>query len=170
MQIKQDMIAEKKVVGKTSEGNPVVMVLTHGGLYAFFAKRNNETETLGLSPHKAIGAWMAEKKDPSIKWSDGFLKSENNEYEDLKKSESDLFKRLRHALFSKSVNLQKSEEYKDFYIIYNPRTFDIGIMHKADIKKELLAKNFDRYSIVRNINLSEPPVTIEFHGEFSNEK
>ena len=94
MKIDKDMVLKRDIVGKKADGSPVVMLVTHGGLYAFFSKNNNgEVETLGMAPHKAIAAWMSEQKARDIKWEEGFMKNENSEMEDLQKSDG--YKYLR---------------------------------------------------------------------------
>lgn len=165
MKIDKEMIKTKKLVGKRANGNPVVMIVTHGGLYAMFSKNNNnEIETLGLAPHKAIAAWMSEKKARDIKWEEGFLKSENTET-NLKKSESSQFKRFRDALFSNI--LIKNQEKSPYYLIYDTKTMVIGIMHKSEIQELLDKKELYVESYVRNINLNEPTQFISQHKEFS---
>lgn len=165
MKIDKEQVAKKEIAGKRSDGSPVVMIVTHGGLFAFFSKnKKGEIETLGLAPHKAIAAWMSEKKVRDIKWEEGFLKSEEAET-DLKKNESNTFKRLRDTLFS-SV-LIKSEEKSPYYLIYDTKTVTIGIMHKAEIQEELDNKKIYAESYVRNINLNEPVQFISQHKEFS---
>ena len=87
MVINPNQIKEKKIVGQTSDGQPVLMVLTHGGLYAFFTRKNGSIETLSTGAHRGIASWMAEKREPTIKWNAEFLKSEESTtYETLKKA------------------------------------------------------------------------------------
>ena len=164
MKIEENQIAEKKIVGKTGGGDPVVMVLTHGGLYAFFYKKDKTVESLGMAPHKAIAAWMAEKKDPSITWKDDFMKSEETELEDLQKSQDSQFQRLRKAMFAPSV-LTKSEP-NDYYLIYDTTAVTIGIMHKVNIKEGLHSNSVDDHCLVRNLNLSESATLLRMHKDF----
>lgn len=165
MKIEENMIASKEVVGKTSYGSPVVMIVTYGGLYAFFSKNSkNDIETLGMAPHKAIAAWMAEKKI-GIEWSGEFKKYEETELEDLKKGKKQTFIKLRDALFSNA--LIKSNEKSDYYIIYDTKTIQIGVMHKSEIQRSLDRKEIYRESFVRNLSLNEPVEFISKHPDFS---
>jgi hypothetical protein len=164
MKIEENQIAQKEIVGKTGDGEPVVMILTHGGLYAFFSKKDKTIESLGMAPHRAIAAWMAEKKDPSIKWKDGFLKSETNKLEELKKSQESQFQRFRKILFS-PVLLVKNEPNVN-YLIYDTDNVTIGIMHKDDIKAGIKAGEIGGLCMVRNLNLNEPVQLVERHKEF----
>lgn len=165
MRIDDKMIAEKKIVGKTAGGDPVVMILTHGGLYAFFSKNDNGIETLGLAPHKAIAAWLAEKKAGSIKWKDDFLKNEAVEYQELKKNNDHLFMRLRKLIFSAGM-LKKSFDDYGYYLVYDTSEFNIAIMHKDEIKEGIKDGSIDRHFLVRNINLTETAQLVEDHKEF----
>jgi hypothetical protein len=165
MKIEPSQIAEKKSVGKTSDGQPVVMILTHGGLYAFFTKDEGQIETLGLAPHKAIAAWMSEKKC-DITWNDGFLKSEGSEYEELTKSEAGLFKKLRKTMLS-PVLTSSPIKMDGYYYIYNTNTFDIGLMHKADIATGLRKGEISPLSLVRLATLEEPVGVLKMHKEFA---
>ncbi len=165
MKIEENMIAVKEVVGKTSYGSPVVMIVTHGGLYAFFSKNSkNDIETLGMAPHKAIAAWMAEKK-AGISWTNEFKKYEETELEGLKKSQKQTFIKLRNALFSNA--LVKSNEKSDYYIVYDTETIQIGIMHKSDIQRSLDRKEIYKESFIRNLSLNEPVAFISKHPDFS---
>lgn len=164
MKIDEKAILSKEIVGKTEEGNPVLLVVTHGGLYAFFTKKEDKIETLSMAPQMAIGAWMAEKKE-NIKWNEGFLKSEKYKYDNLMKSEGELFKRLRKAMMAPL--LKKEYVYEEgYYYIYDTNTFDIGIMHKEDIKWGLRKKDISDLCLVRNLTLTEPICVIRNHSEF----
>ncbi len=165
MKINENMISKKDIVGKRANGNPVVMVVTHGGLFAFFSKSDKgDIETLGMAPHKAIAAWMSEKKARDIKWKDGFMKSEAGLYDNLQKSNSTSYVRLRNLLFDKS--LIKNAEKSDYYIIYDTKDIVIGVMHRNDIQKSLDAGEIYRESFVRNLSMNEPVQFISQHKEF----
>jgi len=166
MIIKESMVADRQIVGKTSNGDPVVMVTTHGGLYAFFTKSGDEIKTLGMAPHKAIAAWMSEKKMDSIKWNSDFMKSEKNEIANLKKSDEDLFSRLRKLLFGPGSNsslkktmVEKNDlTYEDHYIFYNMALKEIGILHKHEILENIKNRKYKtRLCVLRKLDLSEPP-------------
>lgn len=165
MKIDNNMIAKKDVVGQRADGSPVVMIVTHGGLFAFFSKtKKGEVETLGMAPHKAIAAWMTEKKARDIKWKDDFAKSEQTEIEDLKKSNKSSYVRLRKLLFSNQ--LLKNQEKSDYYIIYDTKEIVIGVMHKTEIQSALDSGSLYKESFVRNVNLNEPVQFISQHKEF----
>ena len=165
MKIEDKMIAEKKVVGKTANGEPVVYVVTHGGLHAFFCKGGDAIETLGMAPHKAIAVFFAEKKAGSIKWKDGFIKNESNELEELKKSNDNLFLRLRKLIFSPVV-LSKSTVDESYYIVYDTQRLDIGILHKEEIKEGISTGKINCLNLIRSVSLTEPIQLIEDHKEF----
>ena len=165
MKIDKEMIKTKEAVGKREDGSPVVMIITHGGLFAFFSKsKDGGIETLGMAPHKAIAAWMTEKKARDVKWNPDFMKHESNYGEDLKKSGSNLYLRLRNLLFSDEI--VKSERKSDYYIIYDTKTIVIGIMHKSEIQEKLNSGDLYEESFVRSINLNEPVEFISQHKEF----
>lgn len=165
MKIDKEMVLTKDVVGKKSDGSPVVMLVTHGGLYAFFSKNDKgDIETLGMAPHKAIAAWMSEQKARDIKWNSDFLKSEENELEKLNKSEENIYLRLRKLLFSS--DLIKSAEKSNYYIVYDTKKIQICVMHKEDIQKSLDSGDLYEESFVRNLNLNEPCCFVSQHKEF----
>lgn len=166
MKIDEKSILSKEVVGKTDEGNPVLLVVTHGGLYAFFTKKENKIETLSMAPQVAIGAWMAEKKE-KITWNEGFLKSEKYQYDNLRKSEGEMFKKLRKAMMSPLLKAECVKE-EGYYYIYDTGTFDIGIMHKEDIKWGLRKGEISDLCLIRKLTLTEPICVIRNHREFGN--
>jgi len=164
MKIDKSMIMTKKVVGTRTGNRPVVMVVTHGGLYAFFCKNSkNEVETLGMAPHKAIASWMAEKQARDIKWEDGFSKSED-EVSNLKKSRGNDYLKLREVMFSNV--LLKSELDSDQYLIYDTRNITIGVFSKTEIYSMIKTGDIYPESFVRNVNLSEPVSFLSEHGDF----
>jgi len=165
MKIDKGMIAKKKAVGVRADGSPVVMIMTHGGLFAFFSKtKKGEIETLGMAPHKAIAAWMTEKKARDVKWKDGFMKSEDIEAEELKKNQDSTFLRLRKLLFSDDIN--KSEKSSDYYIFYDTKDIVIGLLHKTEIQSRLDSGDLYRESLVRNFSLNEPMEFVSQHKGF----
>jgi len=165
MKIDDHMVSIKKTVGSRGNRSPVVMIVTHGGLYAFFSKNNNgDIETLGMAPHKAIAAWMSEKKARDIKWNEGFIKSECNELDNLKKSKGDSFTRFRNMLFSST--LLKNDTKSEYYIVYDTEKVIIGMMHKNEIQKEIDLGNVSKGTIIRNVNLNEKPQFVSNHGDF----
>ncbi len=164
MKIEENQIQHKEIAGKTSDGDPVVYICTHGGLHAFFSKKDNTIESLGMAPHVGIAKWMTEKKSPGIKWKESFEKSEGNTLEDLKKSQENQFHRFRNAIFA-PVSLIKSEP-NDNYLIYDTSISVIGIMHKDEIRDGLRSGDIDSHCLVRNLNLNEPAELLYKHKEF----
>ena len=165
MRIDNEMVLKKEISGTRKDGSPVVMIVTYGGLYAFFSKNNNgDVETLGMAPHKAIAAWMAEQKAKDIKWNEGFLKSEKTDTETLSKSEDNIYIKLRNLLFNDT--LVKSEIKSDYYIIYDLNDISIGVMKKNEIQEMLDSGEAHNNYLVRNLNLTEPYEFITEHKEF----
>lgn len=165
MKIEDKMIAEKKIVGKTADGDPVVMVVTHGGLYAFFSKSGNTISTLGMAPHKAIALWMAERKAGSIKWKDDFIKNENNELKELRKNNDTMFVRLRKLMFSPNA-LVKTTEVSDYFIVYDTINLDIAVLHRDEVADGILVKSIKPSFLIRNVNLTESVGLVSDHKEF----
>ena len=161
MKITEHLIKDKQIVGLSSKGEPVLMVETNGGLFAFFTKgENGQVETLAAAAHKAIGAWMAEKKDPGLQWNKDFLKAEPNGPSDIKISGI-----LRKAMFAPTAdNLQKN--ISDVYIVYDPSTFVIGIMDESTIKEGITAGEIGRHCLIRNTSLQDVVCRIETHPLF----
>jgi len=166
MKIEENMIASKVVAGKRASGSPVVMIVTHGGLYAFFAKNDkHEIETLGMAPHKGIAAWMAEKKVRDITWEPNFNKSEQTELEDLKKSHETFASKFKSSLFS--AILVKSQAKSNRYMVYDSRSGSMGIMTKSEIQDLINKKGIYEWSFVRNTAFNEPVTFLRDHLDFS---
>jgi hypothetical protein len=68
MQIRNEHIKVKKIVGLRKNGTPIFFLETHGGLNAVIGNDNGQIVAMGAAPHKAIATWMAEKKYPDIQW------------------------------------------------------------------------------------------------------
>ena len=157
MIISPEMIESKEIVGKNREGTPVLMIVTKGGLYAFFTKTEKGVKTIGTAPHKAIGAWICEQQEDGITWNEGFLKSEQFIGEDLKKSvnaQEDMFLYLRDIFFSKSAKSRENIS-GDYYLFYDPYLFNIGIMHKSEIIKDYRDGKLSKSCMVRPATLSK---------------
>ena len=166
MKIDSHMVAKKVVAGKRANGNPVVMIVTHGGLYAFFAKNDaHEIETLGMAPHKGIAAWMAEKKVRDITWESDFNKHEQTELEDLKKSHESFAERFKKSLFS-NVLVKSNNKLKD-YLVYDSRSGSMGIMAKGEIQSLVDQKAIYEWSFVRNMSFNEPVQFLKDHIDFT---
>lgn len=166
MKIDSHMVAKRVVAGKRANGNPVVMIVTHGGLYAFFAKNDkHEVETLGMAPHKAIAAWMAEKKVRDIQWETDFNKNEQNDLEDLRKSHESFSERFKKSLFSNV--LVKNNKKLDNYMVYDSKSGSMGLLTKKEIQSLIDEKSIYEWSFVRNMAFNEPVKFLRDHIDFT---
>lgn len=148
MKIDKDQIAETFIAGKTEDGRNVVYVATHGGLHAFFCKdKDGNVSAIGAAPHKAISRFLAEKKEPGIKWGEEFGKSEQ-----LEKSEDQTFVKLRTFMFSEAP-LQKNEP-SDIYVVYDVSKQEISFMKKEEIIEGLKNKTLNKYVLARDLSCS----------------
>ena len=154
MKIEQSQIKEKQIVGITSDGQPVLMIQTHGGLFAFFAKKEGQIETLATGAHKAIASWVAEKKSPGLKWNAEFLKSEG---------QSSKYETLHKAMFAQvEAPLQKSTS-EEIYIVYDTDTQVIGLMDQETVIDGIACNEIKKSCLIRPHSLSEPATRMEFH-------
>lgn len=152
MKIKDSDISIRSIAGKDEEGRPIVYIQTNGGLHAVFRKtKNDEIESLAAAPHIAIMKWLAEKKEPSIKWNDDFEK--NN---DLQKAEEDLFKRVRKIVFAPKLESPISNP-ENLYAVYNYESSTIEIFQKSDLASALV--NYPDSTILRDLSLADLPKT-----------
>mgnify|MGYP003334811720 FL=1 len=158
MKISKDMIKKKKFVGTTGKGAPILLVETHGGLYACFAQNDRgEIETLSAAPHKAIALFLAEKKDKNLKW--------REELDELVKSrETQLSKSLKQKMFAPTV-LSKSET--DCYLVYDFDEGSVIITKSEDLLELHKNKEIKSNSLIRKSDLSEEPV---FASDFDFDK
>jgi|GEM_PF-3467646 len=149
MKISKEMIKKKKFVGTTGKGAPILLVETHGGLYACFAQNDKgEIETLAASPHKAITLFLAEKKGKNLKW--------REELDELVKSkEAELSKNLKQKMFAPSA-LTKSEI--DCYLVYDFDEDSIIITKAEDLLELHKNKEIKPNSLIRKPDLSKEPV------------
>lgn len=156
MKISDDQIQEKKVVGTTKDGNPVVYILTKGGLHAFFGQTENGIEALAAAPHIAIAKYFAEKKH-GVKWNE------------IQKSKAMSYTMLRDALFNKEMPIIKSEAANDRYFIYVTRYFtpSIEIMSKSEVIDGIKSGQLRDLDMVRPANFSAPIKFIE-DSEFAS--
>ena len=162
MKIPREQIETRKIAGKTESGSPVVYIATKGGLHAFFAKNGEgQTEALGAAPHRAIAKFLAEKKDPKIKWEDDFLEKS----EDLAKSEGDLFMKLRKMILMPCVDVGVKPE--EIYLVYDTVEKNIEIIKKTDLIESLEKGEHDSYSLIRDACLTSPASIIKDHDDFS---
>ena len=65
MEIAEKHIKEKKRIG-TLKGEPVIEVLTQGGLWMVVCKKDNKAQTLGTGPHRAVSRYIAQKLNPDM--------------------------------------------------------------------------------------------------------
>ena len=69
-------IKNKSIIGSL-HGKPVHMVETSGGLHLIVAYEDGILKTLGAGPHRAVAMFVAEKKEPDVKWAEDLNKSED---------------------------------------------------------------------------------------------
>jgi len=156
MKIDLDQVSEKKIVGATFDKDPIMYILTHGGLHCFFQKSKSEVKTLSMAPHKAVAKWMAEKAEPKIKWNEDMVKSE-----DLMKSDIDLYSKLL-AYFATPIQTDFPDS--PLYVTFNTETDDIGLSKKEDLQK--LSYTDKSKMVVRNISLNSLPDVLLSHKDF----
>lgn len=154
MKLSKEMIKTKKFVGTTGEGMPVLLIETHGGLYACFAQtKKGEVETLAASPHKAITFFLAEKKDPGLKWKESLD-------ELVKSKEASISESFRNLIFQPTKPVKKSN---NVYIIYDVDSGFTALGDIKDIKEAYKNKELDESFLLRKSDLSEEPI---FIGDF----
>lgn len=160
MRIAPEHIEMKQLAGKTKDGEPIVYVVTKGGLHSLFTKKDGSIVTLGAAPHKAVAIWLAEKKSPDIEWESHFKDSEMKKSQ----SEAEMYNRLRTLMFRDDV-LAKSES-SDVYLVYNIPEREILVMHKEEVQDNI---SFWRQLpgvdnlMIRPIDLSEPVQFVRYH-------
>lgn len=175
VQIPQSQIKYQQIVGTASNGLPVLMIITYGGLYAWFTKnRDGKTKILATAPHRAIGMWMASKEDPNIKW------NENAYYEvpDDSKRLAVLYKALIAPVLPLKTNsttelrkysneLEVPYNVDDIFIVYDNNTKNIGLFDTLGVIDGLKLKYLQPTDYIRPINLSEPTVQLKSHILFT---
>lgn len=153
MTITEDQIAEKKVAGTAGDGNPVLYIVSKGGLHAFFAKKDGQIQSLGAAPHRAIAMWMAEKRDSSVKWDKDFLSKSEYDRLDLAKSVARRFEEIRTMFFGE---VRKSEGTSDDYLVYESSSRRFMSMTKSEIVAGVRKGTLDKLAMVRPADLSAP--------------
>lgn len=152
MKINNEMIKKKKFVGTTGEGMPILLVETHGGLYACFTQnKKGEVETLAATPHKAITFFLAEKKDPSLKWKESL--------DDLVKSKEASVSESFKKLMFEPPRLSKSDT--NVYIVYDIETGFTAIGEIQDLKEAYESKELHSSFLIRKSDLSEEPSFVD---------
>jgi hypothetical protein len=156
MKITENQILSRKVAGHTKEGEPIVYVVTKGGLHAFFKRaEDGNIETLAAAPHKAIGKWLTEQKSKGLTWNET----------DLDKSEDDLFDKLRRMLFAKLD--QPIPNPDEWQILYNPIEKKIGLVQKSDLPELIKSDLSLKYAWIRDISLEKPFQLLESTEEYN---
>jgi hypothetical protein len=149
MKLSADQIDTKAVAGKTSDGRPVVYVLTKGGLHAFFCKnKEGQLVSIGAAPHRAIARFLAGKKE-TVDWNDDFAKSES-----LSKSEDDQFQKLRNLMFVPTFDDPIGPP--DVLLVYDIQNSRFEIVKSEDFDR----KEYNDTCLVRSCALNRPPVPI----------
>lgn len=158
MNIPKDQIEAKSYAGECGDGSGIVYVQTKGGLHAFFTKNSDgQVESIAASPHKAISMWMAEKKDPKIKWDSGFMSDGPTAME---KSETALFDRLRETIFCPHVSLSKSSA-SGSYMVYDWKKAQIQICPLDELFEMIAQKELKGHELVRPSDLSAPAIMLK---------
>jgi hypothetical protein len=170
MKIPEKHIEIKEIAGKL-HGEPVVYIKTLGGLHAIFAKADDKIISLGAAPHKAIAMFLAEKKDPAIKWNEEFSKSDSISI-NLAKSEPDRYSMLKDMLFG-MPSLVKSElkevaAIKDVYIAYDYKDKSINLYKKEAVIDLIKSNNIHDAVAIRPLDLSQPISIIRLHPDFED--
>jgi len=65
-------------VGTGPNDAPIIMVETHGGLFACFMKAGDKVEPISAMNHLALASWVAEKRIPGATWNKAVLSGWNN--------------------------------------------------------------------------------------------
>lgn len=160
MKIEPNQIESKAVAGKTKSGEPVVYIRTHGGLHAMFKRaKDGSVESIAASPHIAITKWMAEKKESGIEWDNGFDTGKS-----LKKSEDDLFKRMRNLVFA-PVSKTEVENPDENCLVYNFTDKSIQILNKGEIKEFACQVSNSSDYLVRDLAMNS---TVQFLQDFAS--
>jgi hypothetical protein len=159
VKLQEEHVKSKAVVGHLADGRPIVMVETHGGLFAFFTKsKDGSVETLAAAPHRAVGAFLCEQKEKGIKW--------NKKLEELSKSApQQMFEVLRARILSPVLGLAKSSS--DLYLYYDYRNARIEVIDGSEIRPMLRDGDLDPYAFLRRADLSESYMLVKDYGRRS---
>lgn len=65
MNIDKEQIQSKRTIGKL-KGQPVLELVTKGGLHMVIAQKGGKHEAIGIGPHVAVAKHIASKKEPEI--------------------------------------------------------------------------------------------------------
>lgn len=161
MKIAPELIKTKAKAGKTEDGSPVMYIETHGGLHAFFSKKEEKWVALGAAQHRAIASFFAEKKAESellgkIKWTEDFLGKSEQE----SRTEAD---RLRNEFFY-PVELKKTP---GDYLVYDLTTKEIDLMDHENVSYGIENQLFSENTLIRREHEAKP-TWINKHPDFLN--
>jgi hypothetical protein len=163
------MIESREEAGTSGHGNPIIYILTKGGLHAFFTRsEDGSVTTLGTAPHKAIAQWMSEKRDPKITWRPAFIQKKETTLDDIQKSDRLRFISLRAAIFyPKNADALVKNENDDAFLVYDIDLAYIGVVSKAELVESIEKGDINQYAVVRDLGLTTPPSVLELHPEFA---
>ena len=164
MNLSSDQIKIKKVAGKL-DGKPVLYVVTHGGLHAFFAKKGDSIESLAAAPHKAIAQWMAEQKG-KIEWDDDFIQKSEDFVDSLQKSESSAFVKMREMVWAKPQ--QSMEKYAGKFLVYDHENKTIGVYTQEEIGESIAKKELTGRELIRELTMSRAASMLSLSSEFGD--
>jgi hypothetical protein len=156
VRLSSEHIQEKRQAGKTKDGQPILYVLTKGGLHAFFVKSGDGIESIGAAPHRAVAEWIAEKKSPGLEWDQKFK-------DDLGKSQGITFGQARGLVFAPVPEHPVPDN--GAYLVYCPRDRVVDVLSEDEIR-DCLAKGEHASSFVRPMNLAEPVDLLAHHPRF----
>lgn len=163
MKISADQVDIRQLAGESGDGHPVIYVSTKGGLHAFFTKGGDgNISTLSAAPHRAIASWMAEKKDPKLKWKESFI---NKTETTLEKAEQERFIRLRQTIFA-PCELIKSTEWNELWLVYDTERSQFHVEDEEGLAEGISKGEYGPYMLIRNMSLKEPVSTVAQHGKF----
>jgi hypothetical protein len=162
MKIKDTDIAAKSIAGEDENGKPIVYVQTTGGLHAVFKRaKDGSVESIAAAPHIGIMKWLAEKKEPNLKWKNNF-----NNSNELEKAEESMFLRMRNIFFSPKTDAPLPNP-NGLLMVYNIDNSSIQIIEKSELNKTSIVSS----SLIRDLSLNDVPKTLEdFFTENTNER
>ena len=153
MKIPENQIELKKVVGTSGSGEPVLYVVSKGGLHAFFTKHNGQVTSLGAAPHRAIASWLAEQKDPEIKWEKDFVEKHEDFEDALEKHERFVVEQVRNIVFGPKLDAPATSV--DAYMVYSPEMQAYTVMDRGDLRKSLETGVVGRYDVIRHLSMTD---------------
>lgn len=157
MKISDDLIKRKKVAGWTQDGRPLLLVETHGGLYAMFLKKKQGGfEAIAAAPHLAVCCFMAEKREPHVRWQEDLLhKSE-------KQAEERAYRILKEAATADKV---PGDENSGDYIVWDPVNSLAAVMDVFTLRDAIKKGEVDPTDVVRRVELTDEPHMAVVHPD-----